>query len=72
MGNSPNHLQGIHGQGKVRGGYFFKVMELSGNCVISQGIFGIKHKVGEKSGNFEITSHGKVREFLNISLYGKT
>ena len=35
------------------------------------GNFGIKHKVREKSGNFEITSQGKVRNFLDNSMYGK-
>ena len=31
--------QGIQGQGKRQGKIFFKVKELSGNFVISQGIF---------------------------------
>ena len=62
-------LTGCPRSGKSRGGYFFKVRKLSGNFVISQGIFvlsiksgksqGIlKKQVREKSGDFEITPHG--------------
>ena len=53
-------LTGSPRSGKMSGEkYFFKVRKLSGNFVISQGNF----ELSIKSGNFEIISLGKVREF---------
>ena len=48
--------------------YFFKVRELSGNFVVSQGILGLSIT----SGNIEITRQGKVRNFLNNPCMVKT
>ena len=59
-----DRVQGIHSQGKSQGKYFFKVREVSGNFVISQGILDLSIKSGKSSGNFEITSQGKVRQLL--------
>ena len=43
-------LHGIHGQGKNQGKIFFKVRELSGNFVISQGILELSIKSGKSQG----------------------
>ena len=56
-------LTGYPWSGKKSGGIFFQGQEIIREFCIYSGNFRIKHKVREKSGNFEITSQGKVREF---------